>query len=137
MAGGKKLWRAVPLALVTAGTLSIPAYGQTAAVQAQIMQSVPMGSPWGPAVFPYWGYWYSPCYPFASCLAYQQFQMLERRQERWEELRRGAQPRAAESVPVRAATPPVNDADVKPEYKGSGEFLPEFLDGRVRPGRLR
>ena len=134
----KRPSRGFPLALLAAGTLSIPAYGQTAAVPAQIyMQSVPWASPLGPTVLPYWGYWYSPCYPFASCMTYQQFQILERRQERWDELRRGPQLRAAESVPARAATPPVNDADVKPEYKGSGEYLPEFLDGRVRPSQLR
>ena len=130
--------RVAPLALLAAGMLSIPAWGQTTIVPAQVyMQPAPWAWPWGPAVLPYWGYWYSPCYPFASCLAYQQFQTLERRQERWEELRRGQQPQAAVPIPARAATAPVNDADVRPEYKGSGEYLPEFLDGRVRPGQPR
>ena len=132
----KRPLRAVPLALLAAGTLSVPAYGQSAIVLAQVyMQPAPWAWPWGSTVVPYWGYWYSPCYPFASCLAYQQFQILERRQERWEELRRGQQPQAAMPIPARAATAPLNDADVRPEYKGSGEYVPEFLDGRVRPGR--
>lgn len=128
--------RVVPLVLLAVGMLSIPAYGQTAIVPTQVyMQPAPWASPWGLTVLPYWGYWYSPCYPFASCMAYQQFQILERRQERWEELRRGQPPQTAAPTPARAATAPLNDSDVRPEYKGSGEYLPEFLDGTVRPGR--
>ena len=133
----KRSSRAVSLALLAAGALSVAAYGQTAIAPAQVyMQPAPWPWPYGPIV-PYWGYWYSPCYPFASCMAYQQFQILERRQERWNELRRGPQAQAAAPIPARAATAPVNDSDVRPEYKGSGEYLPEFLDGRVRPGQPR
>src|SRR5215470_17813488 len=99
----KRSSRAVSLALLAAGALSVAAYGQTAIAPGQLyMQPAPWPWPYGPTLLPYWSYWYSPCYPFASCIAYQQFQMLERRQERWYELRRGPQPRAAESVPVRA-----------------------------------
>ena len=127
--------RTVFLALLAAGTLGIQTYAQTAIVPAQVyMQPAPWAWPYGPAVMPYWGYWYSPCYPFASCIAYQQFLILERRQERWEELRRGQQ-QAAVPIPAGAVTAAVNNTDVRPQYKGSGEYLPEFLDGTVRPGR--
>jgi len=97
-----------------------------------------------------WGYWYSPCYPFVSCFAYQQFQIWERRQERLEELRSGqAQPsfgvqNTGTGLADRGGgrtTRSTNDADVQPayadsgrirdQYAGSGDFLPEFLD---RPG---
>ncbi|HXX11676.1 MAG TPA: hypothetical protein VEK05_09180 [Burkholderiales bacterium] len=129
----KKFSRAASIALLATGTLSVGAYGQTAIAPGQVyMQPGPW--PYGPIV-PYWGYWYSPCYPFASCMAYQQFQTIERRQERWEELRRGLQPQAPAPTPSRAARAPANEADVRPEYKASGEYLPEFLEGRVRPGR--
>ena len=132
----KKPSLVIPLAALLAGTLSVPAYGQTVVVPVQVyMQPAPGAWPYGPTGMPYWGYWYSPCYPFASCMAYQQFQILERRQERWEELRRGQQSQASAPIPAGAARAPVNDADVRPEYKGSGEYRPEFLDGKVRPGR--
>jgi hypothetical protein len=131
----RPLW-VVPLGLLVAGTLCIPAYGQTVIVPAQVyIQPAPWAWPYGPAVVPYGSYWYGPCYPFASCMAYQQFQILERRQERWEELRRRQQSHASAPIPAGAATAPVNETDVRPEYKGSGEYLPEFLDGSVRPGR--
>lgn len=111
------------------------------------------GWPYDPMLMPYWGYWYSPCYPFASCAAYLQFQILERRQERLEELRRGEQPPASVGTQTsdglaagrgRAARPTdethvqpgyIGSGQVRHEYQGSGEFLPEFLDGRVRPSR--
>src|SRR5262245_20200217 len=108
-----------PVALL-AGMFSVSAYAQTVIVPA------PWAWPYGPTVMPYWGYWYGPCYPFASCMAYQQFQILERRQERWEALRRGQPSQESMSSPVAAAITPVNDNEVRPEYKGSGEYLPEF-----------
>ena len=94
-------------------------------------------------------------YPFVSCSAYQQFQILERRQERLEELRRGQQTPPSVVMQNKGATVadrdsgqatrPTNDADVRPDYigsgrirdqyAGSGEFLPEFLDRTVRPSR--
>jgi len=124
----------VVLARPIACMLSVSAYGQTVIAPAQVyIQSAPWVWPYGPTVMPYWGYWYSPCYPFASCLAYQQFQILERRQERWEDLRRGQQAEPVSPIPVASAAVPLNDADVKPEYQSSGQYLPEFLDGRVRP----
>jgi len=125
------LW-VVHVCLLIAGMLSVSAHGQTVIVPPQ---PAPWAWPYGTTVMPYWGYWHSPCYPFASCMAYQQFQILERRQERWEKLRRGQESQASAPISAGAPTAPVNDANVKPAYKGSGEYLPEFLDGRVRPGR--
>src|SRR5262245_39396012 len=120
-------WRVVTLALSVACTLApVSAHGQTVIVPAQVyMQPGPWASPYGPTVMPYWGYWYSPCYPFASCMAYQQFQILERRQERWEDLRRGQQSHPPSPISMGSTTVPLNDMDVKPEYRGSGEYLPE------------
>lgn len=127
-------------------------YGQTPAERGPInVQAVPgWGWPYGAASMPYWGYWYSPCYPFASCSAYQQFQMLERRRERFEEMARGQQapPQTRNGFPLgrrNGEAKGSNDAGVRPAYVGSGQlrdqyqetgdFLPEFLDGRVRPSR--
>jgi hypothetical protein len=47
-------------------------YGPTTAVQAHFnIQLAPAwGWPYDPMVMPYWVYWYSPCYPSASCVAY-------------------------------------------------------------------
>ena len=127
--------------------VTCPGYGQVPAVH------VPMwGWPYDPTLLPYGGYWYGPCYPFASCSTYQ-FQILERRRERAEELARGQQPPAVaghtrDGFPVgrrsgNAETPV--DADVQPDYIGSGQvrdqyqksgdFLPGFLNGKVRPSR--
>ena len=96
---------------------------------------------------PYRGHGYGRCYPFVSCAAYRQFQILEQRREQAEELRRKQQPPA--SVGVHAgggfASAPSDEAEIQPEYigsgqiqdqyRGSGELLPQFLDGRVRPPR--
>jgi hypothetical protein len=112
---------------------------------------VPMwGWPYAPALLPYGGHWYSPCYPFASCSPYQ-FQILERRRERSEELARvqqppvGAQTRHGFPIGRTGGTKTPSDADVQPDYKRSGQirdqyqksgdFLPEFLNGRVGPSR--
>ena len=139
-------------AVLLAGSVTVMAglgYGQTAAVQAQINRPrAPMwGWPYDLTVMPYWGYWYSPCYPFASCAAYQQFQILERRRERWEELRRGQQPPASVGIQSRGGfpTPQTDEAQIQPEYirsgqirdqyQGSGDVLPEFLDSQLRHSR--
>jgi len=133
------------------GLASLPAvYGQTN------MPPVPAwGWPYGLAPMPYWGYWHSPCYPFASCAAYLEFQSLERRRERFEDLRREEQPPASAGVQTWGGlaagrgpgqvTRPTDETDVQPayigsgqvrdEHRGSGDFLPEFLDGRIRPSR--
>ncbi len=131
------------------GLATVPAvYGQT---------NMPPAPVWGWPydAMPYWGYWYSPCYPFASCAAYLQFQILERRRERFEELRREEQPPASVGMQTWGGLAagrgrgqvikPTDETDVQPDYigsgqlrdehQGSGDFLPEFLDGRVRPSR--
>jgi hypothetical protein len=131
-------------------------YGQVPTVHAQTTMRPAIVWVWpDDGALMQWGYWYSPCYPFVSCSAYQQFQILERRRERLEELRRGQE--APPTVGVRnkgatvadrdsgQATRQTNDADVRPdyigsgrildEYAGSGDFLPEFLDRTVRPSR--
>jgi hypothetical protein len=125
---------------------ALPGYGQSPAAHGQMnLQPAPA---WGwlydPALTPYW---YSPCYPFASCTAYQQFQILERRRERLQELRREQQPRASIGIqtPGGFATTPTDEAEIRPgyiesgqirdEYQGSGDILPELLERRVRPSR--
>ncbi len=131
-------------------------YGQVPSVHAQtiVQPAIVWGRPYDPTLMQ-WGYWYSPCYPFVSCSAYQQFQILERRRERLEELRRGQQTPPTAGIQNKGAivadrdkgqaTRPTNDADIRPEYigsgrirdqyAGSGEFLPEFLDRTGRPSR--
>ena len=123
-------------------------YAQALMDRGQIQPAPGWG--YGFAPIPYWSYWYNPCYPFASCWAYQQFQMFERRRERFEELARAPQP----GPPIPSGLPlghrsaeatSSDDGDVQPAYFGSGrirdgyrksgDFLPEFLDGRVRPSR--
>jgi hypothetical protein len=130
--------------------------GHVPAVRAQttMQPAIIWGWPYGPMLMP-WGYWYSPCYPFASCSAYQQFRIWERRQERLEELRRGQQGPSSVGIQDMGATVAArdgdrakratNEADVRPDYidsgrirdqyAGSGEVLPEFLDRSVVPSR--
>ena len=123
-------------------------YSQMPVERAQgVVQPVPgWVLPYDPALMPYWAPWYSPCYPFASCSAYRQFQIQERRRERLEELRREQPTPPALGIDTwRSQVLPTNDADVQPGYLGSGqirdehrksgEFLPEFLEGKVRPSR--
>ena len=125
-----------------------PGYSQMPVGRGQIViQPVPTWVwPYDPALMPYWGSWYSPCYPFASCSAYQQFQIQERRRERLEELRREQPTSPALGINTwRGQVPSTNDANVQPDYLGSGqirgehrksgEFLPEFLEGKVHPSR--
>jgi hypothetical protein len=109
-----------------------------------------LGWPYDPTLMPYGGYWNSPCYPFASCWTYQQFQIQERRRERFEELARGQQPptQARSGFPLNrrdGEAETLTDADVQPafiesgqvrgEYQQSGDFLPEFLNGKGRSRR--
>ena len=133
-------------------------YSQMTLGRSQIVvQPVPTWAwPYGPLPmpYPYWGPWYSPCYPFASCWAYQQFQIQERRRERLEELRRGQPPAPGLGVETGRGLGadrglsqmlPSSDADIQPNYLGSGQirdeyrqsgkFLPQFLEGNVRPSR--
>jgi hypothetical protein len=96
----------------------------------------------------YPGIWVSPCYPYATCMAYRQQQVLESRQERLRQLRWESEQRAAalQSNPAHAVNRAPADVDQiqrqylgasqrRPQYESSGEYLPEFLDGRLRPGR--
>lgn len=96
----------------------------------------------------YPGYWMSFCYPYVSCAAYQQQQIFERRQERFEQLRKETQQPAAgvQINPVPAAKSPPTDirqiqprylgaSQLRPQYETTGDYLPEFLEGKTRPGR--
>ena len=135
-----------------------PGYSQmrVGRTQTVIRPAPTWGWAYDPALMPYWTPWYSPCYPFASCSAYQQFQLQERRRQRIEELRRepppplpsfGKENREGLTAGrgMGQAPPRPNDADVQPryresghireKYRESGELLPEFLDGSLRPPR--
>lgn len=126
-------------------TVACPVLAQVPAVRAPML-----GWPYDPGLMPYGGYWYGPCYPFASCWTYQQFQIQERRRERFEELGRGQQPapQTQSGFPLNRRDAPAKtpiDADVLPafiesgqvrgDYRESGDFLPEFLNGSARPRR--
>src|SRR6201987_873382 len=118
--------------------------------EAQVPLRGPMsGWLYDPTLVPYGEYWTGPCYPFASCWTYQQFQILERRRKRFEELAREQQtpPDTRSGFPLtrsdgESRTP--SDADVRPafiergqvrhEYEQSGDFLPEFLNGKEPSG---
>jgi hypothetical protein len=115
------------------------------------------GWPYDPAMWPYplypGYYWYTPCYPFVSCAEYLHQRSLDRRRRRMEDLgkpdERRLPPVGIETwggLPAnqrrRADAPRTRDdqvqpgyesfGQVRPEYRGSGDFLPEFLEGRVR-----
>jgi len=126
----------------------------TVRAQTTMQPVITWGWPYDPMLVR-WAYWYSPCYPFVSWSAYDQFQVWERRQERFEELRRGQQTLPSVGMQNKGATvadrdggrarSSTNDADVRPDYIDSGrirdqyavsgEVLPEFLDCSVRPFR--
>jgi hypothetical protein len=101
--------------------------------------------PYDPTLIPHRAY--GRCYPFASCVAYRQFQILEQRRQQSEDLRRRQQPPASIGIqtPGSFATTPTDEAEIQPdyiesgqirdEYQGSGEILPELLERRVRPSR--
>ena len=101
-------------------------------------------------------YWYSPCYPFASCAAFLQYQRLERRRERFQALQREGERKSPEvgietwggwpeNYQRRATAPRTAEAEIQPEYRSSsqtrpeydeaGEFLPDFLERRERTSR--
>jgi len=101
---------------------------------------------------PYLDLWYGgwPCYP-GPCMSYQQFKIWERRLERERELGQpppspppmgieawhawpgNALRRVPEADPANAVAQYEESGRVKEEYRDSGEFLPEFLEGRARP----
>jgi len=110
----------------------------------------------GPLLFvqplPYLDLWYGdwPCY-LGPCMSYEQFRMWERRLERERERSRPPQVpppmgieawhgwpgnavrRIPETDPANVTAEYGESGRVKEEYEASGEFLPEFLEGRVRP----
>jgi hypothetical protein len=142
--GGLSLASAILLATLAAFQ-SGKVYCQTSMDRGQI-NPPGWGRPHGPVYIPPNGYGYGPCYPFASCSAYQQFQILERRRERSEELAREQSPQTRNDFPLNprgGEAAITSDADVQPdflesgqirdEYHDSGDLLPEFVDGRGRP----
>ena len=136
-------------ALILLGTsvgLGSAANGQTSAAPYQFFGQQFWMWPYDTAL-PYANPWYSPCYPFASCAAYRQFQLQERRRERFAELRREQpSPPPVQLDAWRGAAArqvaPTNDADVQPayvesgrireEHRHSGEYLQEFLNRQGR-----
>lgn len=124
-------------------------YAQTTVVQMGRFGD-PLMSPYpfypGYSIYP--DYWVSPCYPYVSCAAYQQQQIFERRQERFRQLRRETEQPAAgvQTNPGPAVNKAPSDvhqiqgeyqgaSQPRPQYETSGEYLPEFLEGKVRPNR--
>jgi len=114
------------------------------------------GEPYPSHDVPYADYYYSPCYPFASCGALLQYRMLERRRERFEALRKeserespevGIETRGGwpENYQRRTTAPRTAEAEIQPDYRASsqarpeygdtGEFLPEFVERREREPR--
>ena len=74
---------------------------------------------------PYYGYyWYGPCYPFASCVAYLEYRLMQRRIERFDELGRppAAPGRSHYPLPEGAPAP---EAELQPQYRDSGKVLPQ------------
>jgi hypothetical protein len=88
----------------------------------------------------YTGYWRWPCYPFASCATMLEYRLLDRRMQRFEQLRR--EPPAPAPPPALPFGPPGPENELQPEYRdsgkirpeleASGQFRPEFLEGRAR-----
>lgn len=102
--------------------------------------------PYDPFIFhspPYLGHWFhSPCYPFASCAAFHQYQSNIRREQRLRRLRDQSEQRAFDVLPFaqqrnaklyrtdeNEILPKVRGySQIRPEYKDAGEYLPEFLE---------
>lgn len=97
---------------------------------------------------PYPGYlFYSPCYPFATCAAFYQYQSLMRRKQRLQRLRDQSEQRAFGISPLTQQRnakfhrtdeseilPGIRSySQIRPEYKGVGEYLPEFLEKKTSP----
>ena len=137
--------RALPISIAVL-VLAQPGQAQTTHIRprAPLMWLYPLDP--GYPLYP--GYWMSFCYPYASCAAYQQQQIFERRQERFEQLRRETQQPAAgvqiDPLPV-VKSPPTDITQIQPRYLGAsqlrpqyettGEYLPGFLEGTARPGQ--
>lgn len=115
-------------------------YGQNLdEIDVELAQAV--GWPYEGTMPPYGGWWYSPCYPFATCFAYQQFQSQERRRERFEALRREQPASGKAALGVSASTldrahapNQTDDAQVQPGYRGSGQIRDQYRgSGNVLP----
>lgn len=139
-------WHCAPLTVALAATLLFVA-GPGRCADARVH---------APLVFvhpsPYLDLWYGgwPCY-IGPCMSYEEFRMWERRLERERERARpperpspmgieawhawpgNAMRRMPEGDPANATAEYGESGRVKEEYEDSGEFLPEFLEGRVRP----
>lgn len=99
--------------------------------------------------FPYLGHgFYSPCYPFANCIVFHQYQSLVRRQQRAQRQQRnqsagqpvfGGIPAFAQQQTQKSFRTNENEilpeirgySQIRSEYKGVGEYLPEFLQKRT------
>ena len=108
-----------------------------------------MIGPQDPFIFyvpPYPGHsFYSPCYPFATCAAFHRYQMDVKRKERFQRLRDQSEQRALEmSSATSQESPKLYQTDekeirpglrgysqIRPEYSGSGKYLPEFLEEKA------
>lgn len=90
---------------------------------------------------PYLGHWFhSPCYPFASCVAFHQYQSNIRREQRLRRLRDQSEQKALDVLPftqqrnTRLYRTDENQilpelrgySQIRPEYKDAGGYLPEF-----------
>jgi hypothetical protein len=154
-------YRVLLAAVITAAAAQVdaqPPSTMRAESRAVIQFGMGWGWPYDPSLWAdplYPGYyWYTPCYPFVSCAEYLRQQMLDRRRQRMEELGKrdeqalppvgietwgglpANQRRRAEAprTPDEQIQPGYEDrGQVRPEYRGTGDFLPEFLEGRVRP----
>src|SRR5450432_3782758 len=84
---------------------------------------------------PYRGRGCGRCYAFVSGVsgaAYRQFQIMEQRREQAERLRwREQSPTPADEAEIQPDH--IGSGQVRDQYHGSGEMLPEFFERRVRP----
>jgi hypothetical protein len=76
--------------------------------------------------YPYPGYYgYGACYPFASCAAFLEYRLLQRRLDRFDALGSPAPPHSAAQYPLpSAALAP--ETELQPRYRESGKIRPEY-----------
>lgn len=92
---------------------------------------------------PYLGYWFhSPCYPFATCAAFHQYQSNMRREQRLRRLRDQSEQKAFGVLPftqqrnTKLYRTDENEilpgargySQIRSEYKDAGEYRSEFLE---------
>lgn len=92
---------------------------------------------------PHPGYsFYSPCYPFVTCVVFHQYRLIMKRKQRLQRLRERNRQRASESSFIgrigrqHTASCQINENEIlpgfrdygqiRPEYRDSGDYLPEF-----------